>query len=118
MMRVRLTKNKNAMRHLSEQNKAWFRPPAWYHEGDAEMEEGGAKRMTFTGEAAPPTSLWKLSFVVWMMVLNTAFQAVLAAMMWGTIVQSANLDDRNIHWSWMWRKCTCWSHDVVGRTEG
>jgi hypothetical protein len=83
MMRVLLTKNKNAMKRLSEQNKAWFWPSAWYHEDDAEMEKAGAKRATFTGEVAPLTSLWKLSFVVWMMVLNTAFQAVLAAMMWG-----------------------------------
>jgi hypothetical protein len=32
---------------------------------------------------APPTKLWKLSFVVWMMILNTLFQAVLSGMMWG-----------------------------------
>jgi hypothetical protein len=42
----------------------------------------GEKHLTFTEEVAPPTSLWKLSFVVWMMVLNTLFQAVLASMMW------------------------------------
>jgi hypothetical protein len=38
--------------------------------------------VTFTGEVAPPTSLWKLSFVVWMMVFNALRQAVLAAFMW------------------------------------
>lgn len=44
---------------------------------------GGWREVTFTGEVAPATRMWKLGFVVWMMVLNTAFQAVLAAMMWG-----------------------------------
>ncbi|PVH70845.1 hypothetical protein DL98DRAFT_564072 [Cadophora sp. DSE1049] len=90
LVRVRLRRDRGAMRRLSEQNASWFRPPVWYSEGNgadasstAPENGGDEKRVTFTGEVAPPTRLWKLSFVVWMMVLNTLFQAVLAAMMWG-----------------------------------
>lgn len=78
---ARFRHNRNAMLRLEEQNRAWFRPPAWYAQGGGVEEEG--KRVTFTGAAAPPTRLWKLSFVVWMMVLNTLFQCVLAGFMWG-----------------------------------
>lgn len=49
------------------------------------MEEEGyavEKRVTFTGEVAPPTKIWKLFFVVWMYVWNTLFQVVLASFMW------------------------------------
>jgi hypothetical protein len=83
LIKARRFKNKYAMKRLNEQNKSWFRPPPWYNEneeGGIEMES--EKHLTFTGKVAPPTSLWKLSFVVWMMALNTLFQAVLASMMW------------------------------------
>ncbi|KAG4437838.1 hypothetical protein IFR05_006684 [Cadophora sp. M221] len=89
LIRVRVGRNREAMRRLSEQNASWFRPPVWYTEGGQSSDAEGnndrvdEKRVTFTGEFAPPTSLWKLSFVVWMMIWNTLFQAVLAAMMWG-----------------------------------
>lgn len=36
-----------------------------------------------TGFRASPTSPWKLDFVIWMYVLNTALQAVLCGFMWG-----------------------------------
>ncbi|KAJ5159511.1 uncharacterized protein N7482_006515 [Penicillium canariense] len=78
LIRARFWHSHYAMKRLSGQNKAWFRPPAWYG-GDEE----GVPRVTFTGQVAPPTSLWKLSFVVWMMVWNTLFQGALAGVMWG-----------------------------------
>ncbi|EHK98206.1 hypothetical protein M7I_5971 [Glarea lozoyensis 74030] len=79
MMKIRVKKNRYAMARLCEQNKAWFRPPMWYEEPeDRYLELGMDKRVTFTGEVAPPTRLWKLDFVVWMMVLNTLFQVALA----------------------------------------
>ena len=81
LIQARMLHNQHAMKRLSKQNKSWFRPPAWYHGVDE--ESGEEKRVTFTGEVAPPTSIWKLSFVVWMMVLNTLLQGVLAGMMWG-----------------------------------
>jgi hypothetical protein len=70
--------HKPSMARLMAQNKAWFRPPAWYDEIDPEKETA-----TFTGERAPPTAMWKLAFVVDMMVANTALQAVLSYYMWG-----------------------------------
>lgn len=92
--RARLAHDRHAMERLEEQNRAWFRPPAWYAvRGDAEAQHESERarararareeRVTFTGAVAPPTALWKLAFVVWMMVLNTLFQCVLAGFMWG-----------------------------------
>jgi len=40
------------------------------------------RSMTFTGQTAPPTALWKLLFTIMMMVLNTAIQCVLCYFMW------------------------------------
>jgi len=36
-----------------------------------------------TGTRAPPTSMWKLDFVIWSMVLNTFAQCALCGIMWG-----------------------------------
>lgn len=36
-----------------------------------------------TGMRAPPTKLWKLDAVIWLMVWNTFFQICLSAFMWG-----------------------------------
>jgi hypothetical protein len=85
LLQVRFCKNRHAMMRLAEQNKSWFRPGHWYTDGvERENEERGLPvKSTFTGEVAPPTGLWKLSFVVWMMVLNTLFQGALAGFMWG-----------------------------------
>lgn len=69
-----------AMHRLTVQNKAWFRPSAEYE--DAMMEDG-KQPITFTGQRAPPTPIWKLAFTIGMMVLNTFLQAVLCYFMWG-----------------------------------
>ncbi len=102
--------NRYAMEKLYKQNKAWFRPPAWAtNEPDGSPSDavhvtsttnGEQKNdnatttvsaqqthridipQTFTGNRAPPTSWWKLAFVIWMMVLNTLVQAVLCFFMW------------------------------------
>lgn len=79
LIKAREGKNRYAMSRLYQQNKSWFRPPSWYTETE---ESGSDEKMTFTGEVAPPTSMWKLSFCVWMMVMNTVFQVVLATFMW------------------------------------
>ena len=71
----------NAMRRLFNQNKAWFRPPAWFTESEGRGGET-LEPATFTGVRAPPTSMWKLAFTVDMMVLNTLLQAVLCFFMW------------------------------------
>lgn len=88
LINARLRHDRYAMKRLCTQNKAWFRPPAWYHSDEenasqTDGEIGEEKRVTFTGEVVPPTALWKLSFVVWMMILNTLFQGALAGFMWG-----------------------------------
>lgn len=80
MMRSVHKHDQNAMRRLYDQNKAWFRPPAWFEE--REIATGKEERHTFTAERAPPTSMWKLAFTVDMMVLNTLLQAVLCFFMW------------------------------------
>jgi hypothetical protein len=82
LIQARHFRNKHAMKRLCKQNQPWFRPPAWYHPDDEESGEE-EKRLTFTGEVAPPTKIWKLSFVVWMMVMNTLLQGVLSGFMWG-----------------------------------
>jgi len=82
LFQARIQHNKYSMLRLEEQNRAWFRPPKWYEEGDEEHGEG-VYRVTFTGEVAPPTKLWKMSFVVWCYVMNTLFQCVLCGFMWG-----------------------------------
>jgi hypothetical protein len=76
MMRAIHAHDPNAMRRLFKQNKAWFRPPAWFTETE------GLQPATFTGVRAPPTAMWKLAFTVDMMVLNTLLQAVLCFFMW------------------------------------
>jgi hypothetical protein len=78
MIKVMHFHDKPAMRRLMQQNKAWFRPAPEYDDAGDEKEA-----TTFTGARAPPTALWKLAFVIDMMVLNTAFQAVLCYFMWG-----------------------------------
>lgn len=76
--RIRFFQDKAAMARLTQQNKAWFRPAPEYE------ETAGLKEMvTFTGQRAPPTPLWKLAFTIDMMVTNTALQAVLCYFMWG-----------------------------------
>lgn len=67
MIQARLRHNQRAIMRLCKQNESWFRPPRWYHGVDLESGQQ-EKRVTFTGKVAPPTHLWKLGFVVWMMV--------------------------------------------------
>ncbi|KIL87173.1 hypothetical protein FAVG1_09727 [Fusarium avenaceum] len=74
-----------AMQKLTEQNKAWFRPPAWATDGPTKPTDSATglnRSATFTGEKAPSTPLWKLGFTIYMMVLNTGLQAVLCYWMW------------------------------------
>ncbi|KAF4952757.1 hypothetical protein FGADI_6510 [Fusarium gaditjirri] len=87
-IRATFFKNQDSMKRLAEQNKSWFRPPPTYtDQNDLEMAstsktDGAVHIVTFTGDQAPPTPLWKLGFVIWMMVLNTILQAILCYYMW------------------------------------
>lgn len=81
MVRVVHFHDKSAMYRLTQQNKGWFRPAEEYEEAIAIEHEKDT--VAFNGVRAPPTPLWKLAFVIDMMVLNTALQAVLCYFMWG-----------------------------------
>jgi hypothetical protein len=63
-------KAQRAFDQLKARNEAWFR---------AQDDEA---TVTATGNQAPPTSTWKLDFVVWMMVLNSLLQVGMAFFMW------------------------------------
>ncbi len=66
-------------------------PPEWTEEEFAELEENPAVPLPvtsmppapLTGVRAPPTKPVMIDVVVWMYILNTAFQACLAGAMWG-----------------------------------
>ncbi|KAH7393777.1 hypothetical protein DE146DRAFT_616768 [Phaeosphaeria sp. MPI-PUGE-AT-0046c] len=81
MVRVVHFQDRSAMYRLTQQNKGWFRPAEEYEEAIAIEHEKDS--VAFNGVRAPPTPLWKLAFVIDMMVLNTALQAVLCYFMWG-----------------------------------
>lgn len=66
-----------ALKKLAKRNDDWFRMGARH--GEEHLED---VRLTFTGKHAPPTSPWKLDFVVWLIVFNTLFQVGMAFMMW------------------------------------
>jgi len=73
---------RRAMRRVTVQYHSWFRPPGWYVQVCEEGEEEDPVGITATGKRAQSTALWKLDFVVWMMVANTGFQVVLSFYMW------------------------------------
>lgn len=100
LLRYRLTRNKDSLHTLAEYNKDWFRldvkVDAELSLTEIEVASGSSEdkrvRNSLSGSsfglAAPgtmslATKLWKLDFVVWCKAMNTAFQAVLAAFMWG-----------------------------------
>jgi Protein of unknown function (DUF2985) len=66
-------------------------PPEWAEEEIAELEKNPAiplpatsmPRAPLTGVRAPQTKPIMIDVVVWMYILNTAFQACLAGAMWG-----------------------------------
>lgn len=96
-VRAKHFRDRHAMLKLYKQNKSWFRPPLWATSEPLDTVSGAEIAtkdksaittetielpVTFTGERAPPTPLWRLAFPIWMMVLNTLIQAVLSFFMW------------------------------------
>ena len=83
------------LRMLAGIHRNWFRlsgSDKWQTEGDESQDEHNpavplplTKRLAppLTGVRAPPTSTWRLDYVIWMNVWNTFFQAVLCGFMWG-----------------------------------
>lgn len=103
LMKYRIVGQQVAFRRLGGIHRDWFRMPESQNlpvdigpaNIDAHLAQGTVaesavpfptKKMPeapLTAVRAPPTSVWKLDFVIWMMVLNTLFQCVLSGIMWG-----------------------------------
>lgn len=98
LLKYRLRKSQSALRKLAGIHRSWFRlagsnnlsptgAATSYPDADTNpaipIPASKAPDAPLTGFRAPPTTLWKLDFVIWMYVLNTALQAVLSGFMWG-----------------------------------
>jgi hypothetical protein len=99
-MQYRIQKKQIGLRRLAGINRGWFRLPGSQdlpvELGPSEIEAGAevpessiafpvskTSDAPLTGIRAPPTAMWKLDFVVWSMIWNTIFQAILCGLMWG-----------------------------------
>ncbi|KAI9885041.1 MAG: hypothetical protein M1823_003175 [Watsoniomyces obsoletus] len=109
LLKWRLFKNHDALRVLAGIHRGWFRlegseklPPT-LSTLSSSLDPIDARELLLddtqihalpiplqkapdpplTGERAPPTTKWRMDFVVWMYVLNTFLQAVLCGFMWG-----------------------------------
>ncbi|KAI4177090.1 MAG: hypothetical protein LQ343_000572 [Gyalolechia ehrenbergii] len=97
LLKWRVGKKYDGLRKLAGIHRSWFRLPGSdaLPVGTLDYETSSpahpsipipAKKspeQPLTGIRAPPTSLWKLDYVVWAYVLNTFLQAVLSGFMWG-----------------------------------
>lgn len=103
LMKYRLLKKQDALSRLAGIHRDWFRLPGSSSlpvdvgpenvetlQAQGEVPEAvipiPAKKMSdppLTGVRAPPTKVWKMDFIIWMMVWNTFFQCVLSGVMWG-----------------------------------
>ncbi|KAL8719217.1 MAG: hypothetical protein Q9225_003744 [Loekoesia sp. 1 TL-2023] len=100
LFKWRIGKKYDGLRKLAGIHRSWFRLP-----GSDQLPVDGTNTLEYetsnpanpsipipatkapdqplTGIRAPPTSLWKLDYVIWAYVLNTFLQAVLSGFMWG-----------------------------------
>ncbi|PSS03846.1 hypothetical protein BD289DRAFT_358624 [Coniella lustricola] len=103
LLKYRILRRQIALRKLAGIHRDWFRLPGSsvlpLDVGPLTVDEFLAQRMIpetlvtaptikipdppLTGVRASPTAVWKLDFVIWMMVWNTLFQCVLSGVMWG-----------------------------------
>ncbi|KAF2427855.1 hypothetical protein EJ08DRAFT_592531 [Tothia fuscella] len=102
LMQYRIWHEHLALRKLAAAHKGWFRLPGSQHldpsvKGadcvDHPMDSEILKLLPhpvdksatppLTGVRALPTKIWKMDFVVWMMLGNTIFQIILCGFMWG-----------------------------------
>lgn len=101
LLAYRIHKKTRALREVAGVHRGWFRlagseklPP---HLGPKNIEETDIQypmesvpypletipEAPPTGIRAPPSKLWKLDFVIWFNIANTALQCVLCGFMWG-----------------------------------
>jgi hypothetical protein len=102
LMQYRVLHKEEGLRRLAGINRGWFRLP-----GSTELPidlgpnniatapnrpsalsaiphpEKKMPDAPLTGTRAPPTKVWKLDAVIWLMVWNTFFQVCLCVFMWG-----------------------------------
>lgn len=103
LMKYRLQHKPEGLRRLAGIHRDWFRMPGTealpIDVGPANVEEqvragvvqeslvpvpmSKIPEAPLTGVRAPATKVWKMDFMVWMMVWNTLFQCVLSGIMWG-----------------------------------
>lgn len=103
LMKYRLQGRHDGLRRLAGIHRDWFRMPGTEElpldVGPGNVEEqlrAGAVQEAvvpvppskiaeapLTGVRAPATKVWKMDFMIWMMVWNTLFQCVLSGVMWG-----------------------------------
>ncbi|KAL9027247.1 MAG: hypothetical protein Q9196_004200, partial [Gyalolechia fulgens] len=102
LLKWRVGKKYDGLRKLAGIHRSWFRLPGsdelpvdTLHSNTLAYESPNsahpalpipaakAPEQPLTGIRAPPTSLWKLDYVIWAYVLNTFLQAVLSGFMWG-----------------------------------
>lgn len=103
LMKYRLQGRHDGLRRLAGIHRGWFRMPGTQEipvdVGPANVEEqlraGVVQEAVvpvpptkmsdapLTGVRAPATKVWKMDFMIWMMVWNTLFQCVLSGVMWG-----------------------------------
>ncbi|GLB07577.1 hypothetical protein AtubIFM57258_002923 [Aspergillus tubingensis] len=68
-------KSRKSIEKLAKRNASWFRL-------QSSDSDALTLQTTLTGKVAPPTSEWKMDFVIINMLLNTLFQVGMAAFMW------------------------------------
>lgn len=103
LMKYRLQHKPEGLRRLAGIHRNWFRMPGTealpIDVGPANVEElvragvvqesvvpvpmSKIPEAPLTGVRAPATKVWKMDFMIWMMVWNTLFQCVLSGVMWG-----------------------------------
>ncbi|KAH8782883.1 hypothetical protein F5883DRAFT_537273 [Diaporthe sp. PMI_573] len=103
LMKFRLQGKPEGLRRLAGIHRGWFRMPGTENlpldvgpENVEEQLRAGAVQESLvpvppskisdaplTGVRAPATKVWKMDFMIWMMVWNTLFQCVLSGVMWG-----------------------------------
>ncbi|KUI64094.1 hypothetical protein VM1G_10844 [Cytospora mali] len=103
LIQYRVLGRQDALRRLGGIHRDWFRLPGSQNlpvnigpeNIEAHLAQGTvaesyvplpAKMIPdapLTAVRAPPTSVWKMDFMIWMMIWNTLFQCVLSGVMWG-----------------------------------
>lgn len=101
LLQYRIQKKQIALRRLAGIHRGWFRLPEStelrVNLGPATVEQWTVPEESLaipypehkipdaplTAVRAPPTKLWKLDLVIWLMVWNTFLQCVLSGFMWG-----------------------------------